>query len=205
MTNSTDTYDRKSAKRVFAAEYSDVSHTFKEGDQDRDPKYALLPSGDRANRLFIVGVVTEVEDISNDPDTTYLRARVADHTGAFYVYAGQYQQQAVATLLDVSQPSIISVVGKPKLYDPDDEDEVIAQVLAENVDPSDEKTRARWTLETIDHTLDRIESFDSGRDPQTAVEHYSPDLSDYIQMVEKVIESITTTDQPDESETSQPA
>ena len=57
---------REVAQRVFAGEFNDASYTFKESDDDRAPVYLLLPSGERANRVFIVGTLTETEDVGED-------------------------------------------------------------------------------------------------------------------------------------------
>ncbi|MDY7082565.1 MAG: DNA-binding protein, partial [Halobacteria archaeon] len=46
---------REVAKRVFAGEFRDASHTFKESDDERAPSYLLLPTGQKANRVFVVG------------------------------------------------------------------------------------------------------------------------------------------------------
>ncbi|MFW6265140.1 MAG: DNA-binding protein, partial [Halanaeroarchaeum sp.] len=83
---------REVARRVFAAEFNDATYTFKESDDERAPLYALLPTGERVNRVFIVGTLTETEDIGNENE--YWRGRVVDPTGTFFVYAGQYQPEA---------------------------------------------------------------------------------------------------------------
>lgn len=44
---------REVAVRVFAREFSEATYTFQESDDDRSPVNALLPTGARANRLFI--------------------------------------------------------------------------------------------------------------------------------------------------------
>ncbi|MFB6177809.1 MAG: DNA-binding protein, partial [Halobaculum sp.] len=50
---------REVARRVFAAEFNDGSHSFKESEDERAPLYLLLPTGERANRVFLVGTLTE--------------------------------------------------------------------------------------------------------------------------------------------------
>ena len=71
------------------SEFNDVIYVFKESDDELAPNYALLPTGDRANRVFIVGTLTETTDVGSDSE--YWQGRVVDPTGSFYVYAGQYQ------------------------------------------------------------------------------------------------------------------
>jgi hypothetical protein len=49
---------REVARRVFASEFNDAAYTFKESDDERAPVYLLLPTGERANRVFLVGTLT---------------------------------------------------------------------------------------------------------------------------------------------------
>ena len=76
---------REVAYRLFAAEFEDADYSYSESDEERAPNYVVTPTGARVNRVFVVGVLTEVEEASED----ILRARVVDQTGAFVVYAGQ--------------------------------------------------------------------------------------------------------------------
>ena len=108
---------REVARRVFASEFNDSTYTFKESDDDRAPNYALLPTGDRANRVFIVGTLTETEDVGEENE--YWRGRVVDPTGTFFVYAGQYQPEAAAVLRDTEPPAYVAIVGKPRTYEPE--------------------------------------------------------------------------------------
>ena len=76
---------REVAYRVFADEFNDAHYTYAESDEERAPNYLVTPTGARVNRLFVVGVLTEVEEVSDG----VIRARVVDPTGAFVIYAGQ--------------------------------------------------------------------------------------------------------------------
>src|SRR5699024_10593186 len=105
---------REVARRVFAREFSDGSDTFKESDEERAPVYLLLPTGERANRIFFVGTLTETEDVGSDSE--YWQGRVVDPTGTFYVYAGQYQPEAASALREIEPPEYVAVAGKPRTY-----------------------------------------------------------------------------------------
>ncbi|MCK4929252.1 MAG: DNA-binding protein, partial [Methanosarcinales archaeon] len=82
-------YSREVAHRVFAQEFRDSDLSFKDSNDQYSPQYLLTPTGAKVNRMFIVGTLTEKEDIGTDAE--YWRARVVDPTGAFIIYAGQYQ------------------------------------------------------------------------------------------------------------------
>ncbi|RKD93345.1 RPA family protein [Halopiger aswanensis] len=158
---------REVARRVFASEFNDSTYSFKESDDERAPNYALLPTGDRANRVFIVGTLTETEDVGEDSE--YWRGRVVDPTGTFFVYAGQYQPEAAATLRDTEPPAYVSVVGKPRTYETED-GTVNVSLRPENIAVVDDDTRDRWVVETAERTLERIEAFQEWESEQEAPE-----------------------------------
>ncbi|MCZ7372687.1 MAG: DNA-binding protein, partial [Candidatus Methanoperedens sp.] len=103
--------DREVAWRVFAHEFNRSSLHISEGDE-RAPNYIITPTGVKCNRLFIVGVVTEVENIGKD--NNLWRARIADPTGVFTMYAGQYQPEAAIFLSELNIPAYVAVVGKAR-------------------------------------------------------------------------------------------
>ncbi|GAB7094679.1 RPA family protein [Halolamina litorea] len=148
---------REVARRVFAAEFNDASHTFKESDDERAPAYQLLPTGEKANRVFFVGTLTEKEDIGEDNE--YWRGRIVDPTGTFFVYAGQYQPEAASTLRDLEPPAYVAVVGKPRTYETDD-GTVNVSVRPESITVVDAATRDRWVVETAERTVERVAAFD---------------------------------------------
>ena len=98
---------REVAKRVFAGEFNDASYTFKESDDERAPVYLLLPTGERANRVFVVGTLMETEDVGSDSE--YWQGQVIDPNGdRFYMYAGQYQPDAASMLRELEPPASVS-------------------------------------------------------------------------------------------------
>ena len=171
---------REVARRVFASEFNDSTYAFKESDDERAPNYALLPTGDRANRVFFVGTLTETDDVGEDSE--YWRGRVVDPTGTFFVYAGQYQPEAAAVLRDTEPPAYVAIVGKPRTYETDD-GTVNVSVRPESIAVVDEATRDRWVLECAERTLDRIEAFREWEAEQEAPESGSTvPTNEYAQM-----------------------
>lgn len=168
---------REVARRAFAAEFNDASYTFKESDDERAPVYSLLPTGQRANRVFVAGTLTETEDVGEDSE--YWRGRIVDPTGTFFSYAGQYQPEAASALRETETPAYVSVVGKPRTYETD-EGNTNVSLRPESITVVDAATRDRWVVETAERTLERIEAFD-GADEYAAMAEtqYDPDLSVY--------------------------
>jgi RPA family protein len=185
------TPSREVARRVFAREFNDASYTFKESDDDRAPLYLLLPTGERANRIFLVGTLTETEDVGEDSE--YWQGRVVDPNGdTFFMYAGQYQPDAASMLRDLEPPAYVSVVGKPRTYETDD-GEVNVSVRPESITRVDEATRDRWVVETAERTIDRIQRFEESEADeyvQMANEQYDFPVENYRRMVVEALESL---------------
>ena len=93
--------NRETAWRVFAGEYNDSTLEASDGGE-RSPTYVVTPLGARINRLFVVGVLTDIENVGTEQGPMW-RARITDPTGTFHVYAGQFQPTAAATIAGVSR------------------------------------------------------------------------------------------------------
>jgi RPA family protein len=185
---------REVARRVFAREFNDGSDTFKESEDERAPVYLLLPTGERANRIFFVGTLTETEDIGSDSE--YWQGRVVDPTGTFYVYAGQYQPEAASTLREVEPPEYVSVAGKPRTYETDDGETNVA-VRPESITVVDDATRDRWVVETAEQTVERIQAFeaDTNEYARMVEERYELPLENYRREVVSALESLEEDDE----------
>lgn len=145
---------REVAHRVLAAEYDDTSLEYRESDEERAPNYVITPTGATINRLFVVGVCTTIEQVNEDT----LRARVVDPTGAFVVYAGQYEPEQVSQLETLSTPEFVAVTGKANAFSPDGSDDVLTSIRPESINVVDAATRDRWVLTAAEHSLSRIEA-----------------------------------------------
>jgi len=152
MSESEEVNRREVAYRLFAAEFDDADFSYAESDEERAPNYVVTPTGARVNRVFVVGVLTEVEQVNED----VVRARIVDPTGAFVVYAGQYQPEALAALESADTPSFVAVTGKARTFEPDDADVVYTSIRPESVSEVDAETRDRWVVTTAEQTVDRV-------------------------------------------------
>ncbi|WP_433626077.1 RPA family protein [Halomicrococcus sp. NG-SE-24] len=164
---------REVARRAFAAEFNDASYTFKESEDERAPVYLLLPTGERANRVFVVGTLTEKEDVGEDSE--YWRGRVVDPTGTFFVYAGQYQPDAAGMLRELEPPAYVAIAGKPRTFETDD-GTVNVSVRPESITVVDDSTRDRWVVETAQRTIERVAAFDDDANEYAAMAREQYDL-----------------------------
>lgn len=146
---------RESSWRVFAEEYasSTMEHS---GEGEKPVSYVVTPLGARINRMLVVGVVTEVEEVGEEGKPRY-RARMEDPTGTFYLSAGEYQPEAAASLSKISPPAFAAVVGKSRAYSPE-EGVTYLSIRPERIREVAGEARDNWVLETAKSTLVRIDA-----------------------------------------------
>jgi RPA family protein len=150
---------REPAKRVFAAEFREIVHQFRDGTDEWSPTYSLLPTGERCNRVCIVGTLTDVQ--KPEGENQFCRARVADPTGTFFVSAGSYQPEAMHQLEQLTAPLFVSVIGKPNIYNSQDGRHLVS-LRAEIIAQVDKDVRDCWLIETAERTLDRLKRPEDG-------------------------------------------
>ena len=147
---------RQPALRLFAAELAESKQTITEHieGRDYDSHYQLTPSGVKVKRVFMIGVLVEVDNVESSGN--YLRGRIIDPTGAFTVYAGQYQPEALRALSNFTIPCFVAVVGKTNAYRPDEKTTIVS-IRPETIVEIDAKTRDYWIKETVSRTIERVE------------------------------------------------
>src|SRR2546428_1188895 len=158
---------REVAWRVFASEYSDANLEM-DGGADRAPSYIVTPLGAKVNRVFVVGVITDVENVGSGIQPMW-RARVSDPTGTFHIYAGQYQPEAAATLSKLKPPVFGAIVGKSRIYSPE-AGTVVTSIRPERIKPVDEADRDHWNLETSRSPPERVDTTASAPDADPPTE-----------------------------------
>ncbi len=146
---------REMAWRLFAGEYNDATLEV-EGTGERAPSYVVTPLGAKVNRIFVVGVITDIENVGTDMQPMW-RARVSDPTGTFHVYAGQYQPEAAAALSKLKPPVFGAVVGKSRVYSPE-AGTVYTSIRPEVIKAVDERVRDFWILEACRSLRKRLDA-----------------------------------------------
>lgn len=179
---------REIAKRLFAYEFNHSTHKI-EQEGERAPTYILTPTGARCNRVFVVGVLLDKEEIK--PDSNFWRVRVSDPTGVFVCTAGRFQPDALEALMEIEPPEMISVVGKVNAYE--GESRTFLSLRPESITAVDREVRDYWVYETAKRTLERIENMQNDRGSQDialAWQVYSPKLTEYKEVVKKALKAI---------------
>jgi hypothetical protein len=155
-------FEREPARRVFAAELRECRYQFKDGEDEKSPTFVLLPTGERCNRIFLAGTLTEKQ--RQGDQNIFYRGRVVDPSGTFFVMAGSYQPEAMQQLAKIDTPAFVAVVGKPNLYQTPD-GAFLVSVRVESITVVDKETRDLWVLDSAARTLDRIDMFTTGTGP----------------------------------------
>ena len=209
-------YFREIAVRIFAKEFKDSDLVYREEEEQYAPQYVLTPTGAKANRVLISGVLTEVENIGTGLE--YYRARIADPTGTFTIYAGQYQAEAARFLSEAETPSFVTIVGKVTSFKTDDGNTVLS-IRPEYIQKADERDRNIWTAETAEKTYERIIAVEAqaaaiksggGSESQSekqnekqiksraeneniknAIEHYAAEFFEYRKMIVQALETVS--------------
>ena len=129
--------------------------------------------------------MTECEDIGIE--SPYFRARVADPTGVFFLYSGQYQPRATQFMseieIDLEKPPIVAVIGKPNVYET--EESSITSIRPEDIQIVDRETMESWIVDCAKQTLKRIEEIELGEkeDFVRAKEHYLTEPEYYKEVI----------------------
>ncbi|HOB38997.1 MAG TPA: glycerol dehydrogenase [Methanomassiliicoccaceae archaeon] len=200
---------REPAWRVFASEFNASTLGIK-GEGEKAPSYVVTPLGAMVNRLFIVGILTDIQNLGTEQEP-YWRATVSDGTDRFYIYAGKYAPEASSALAKIEPPSFVAVIGKSRTYS-SDEGKFYVSVRAEKVLSVDEGIKDNWLLETIRATLRRIDAMEEALQMETpsvqslvnlgfpasladgvvrAVEHYqNPDVNRFRGTVLEALEQL---------------
>jgi RPA family protein len=178
------TFEREPARRVFAAELRETRIHFREGDDEKSPTYVLLPTGERCNRVFLVGTLTEKK--KQGEQNMFYRARVVDPTGTFFIMAGSYQPEAMQQIARIEAPAFVAVAGKPNVYETPDGATLIS-VRCESITAVDKDTRDRWVLDCALATLDRIDRMGSTQYGERAQKEYATDPAVFRKMVAEAL------------------
>lgn len=199
---------REVAQRVFAAEYNDAKHTYKESG-DRSPSFVVSPFGAKVNRILLVGVLTSVESAGQTAGN--YKAQVVDPTGTFYLWAGQFEPEAAAQLADIHPPQVVAVVGKSRARETDTGATYVS-VRPETIRVVDKKDRDAWVLDAAKMSMLRLDAIREAQKLETptveklvelgypqgiadgvvrAIQHYGKaDIQKYALMVRDALETL---------------
>jgi hypothetical protein len=198
-------FKREPAVRIFAQELAAVELTAGKEDGEKadrfTPTYAFSPTGAKINRVFVCGVLTEVDEMETS-SASFIKGRLVDATGGVGIMAGQYQPEVAIALRDLAGklPAFVAVIGKPNIYKPKDGGCYVS-IRPEDVRVVTEQIVETWTAETAKQTLERIrrlkEAITSGKgsdEMKAVIAVYEPKIDDLKRMVMVAVGKATPTD-----------
>lgn len=191
-------FKREPAVRIFAHELSMTVLQLKKEENGRSdrfvPTYSYSPTGARINRVFVCGALTEIEEIDTQ-NTSFVKGRLVDPTGAITIMAGQYQPEVAATLRQLSDkiPVFAAVVGKLNIYKPQDGGCYVS-IRPEDLHIVTGETVDTWIGETAERTVERIKALKelmaAGKyieEQKAVISIYNPQIDELKQMVRVAI------------------
>jgi RPA family protein len=137
-------------------EFNQSKHEVRSEDE-YSPSYLLSPIGAQINRILMVGVMTDIQNVGSETQPIW-RAKITDPTGVFYVSAGKYQPKLAQTLSGLELMSFVAVVGKSRTYSPQ-EGTVYVSVRPESITPVDREARDDWLIDAAQSLKKRLDYF----------------------------------------------
>jgi RPA family protein len=186
--------ERELAWRVFAGEYNATTAQL-EPEKEREPGYLITPVGAKINRVYVVGVLTDVEKIEKNGNVNY-RARVSDRTGVFYIYAGQYDPNVINVLSTLEPPKYVAVIGKSRMYSPN-ENTTYVSIRPERIVEVDKSIRDNWLLDAAKSLKTRLEALTEAKSMEPPAVEKLEKLGFGPTVAAGIIESLKHYDQPE--------
>ena len=178
---------REVARRVFAKELMSSTYTLRD-ESEKSPLYVLTPLGLKCSRVFIIGVLTDMEERGEDGNI--YRIRVADHTGAFIGYIGKYQPEAYEAIEEIDLLTPVAITAKVRVFE--GETRKFVTLRPEMISVADPESKDYWVIETAVQTLKRIEEMKKGESDtaRLAMKIYNTDLEEYRRAVREAVEKV---------------
>ncbi|MDD1729513.1 MAG: nucleic acid-binding protein, partial [Methanospirillum sp.] len=153
----------------------------------------LLPTGERCNRVFLVGILAEKK--KSEGDAVFYQIKVKDPSGLFFVSAGSYQPEAMHQIASIETPTIegthtyVAVIGKPNVFKAPD-NRVLVSVRAESVAAVNKSVYDCWILDAATRTLERLDTEGESPDLVKAKEIYTQTSDVWRRMVHEALKAI---------------
>ncbi|MGB8216252.1 MAG: hypothetical protein WCE94_03030 [Candidatus Methanoperedens sp.] len=178
--------------RMSMLELMGTTIQLQSGEKDSyQPSIFLSPTGVEVNRVLVAGVAVEKEDVGSD--NPFWRLRVVDPTGASFIYAGQYQPEAMKAIQKLDVPSFVIVSGKLAHYTPEQGGETIVSIRAESIATVSLDTRDHALADIAMHTANRIKEAKGNKNVQCYYGNYdfSTLAKSLTELLNQVLEDAT--------------
>ncbi len=181
-----ETFKRTPTIRMLAAEVRDTTVELQSGGDQYSPTIFLSPIGADVNRVLIAGTAVEKGDVGSD--NSFWRVRVADPTGAIFVYAGQYQPEAAKVIQKLEVPCFVIVSGKLAHYTPEQGGDTIVSIRAESISSVNIEARDLALADISHHTVRRLQEVKKNEKVKENYPNY--DYSAFTQTISTLLDQI---------------
>jgi RPA family protein len=193
---------REVARKIFGRELLETTLTYKKGSDPKAPGFVLTPTGCEANKLYITGIVTDIEKVNDDP--VNYKLEIIDAAGKFYAYASQFKPQALAAVQKLAAketPCYIAMTAKLSISPgKNDPTKLFKNINVLAINEVDDATYIAGSIAAFDATVERLNTL---ADPanelgKKALETYQTNVGEFKEMLSSVVADI-------ERRTSKPA
>ncbi len=181
-----ESFKRNPTIRMLATEVRDTTVELQSGGDKYKPTIYFSPTGAEVNRVLIAGTAVEKEDVGSD--NSFWRVRVADPTGAIFVYAGQYQPEAAKVIQKLEVPCFVIVSGKLAHYTPEQGGDIIVSVRAESIASVSIERRDLALADIAHHTVKRFLEVKKNEKVQDNYPNY--DYNTFVQSISTLLDQI---------------
>ncbi len=181
-----ESFKRTPTIRMLAAEVRDTIVELQSGQEQYSPTIFLSPTGAEVNRVLIAGTAVEKEDVGSD--NSFWRVRVADPTGAIFVYAGQYQPEAAKVIQKLEVPCFVIVSGKLAHYTPEQGGDTIVSIRAESISSVSIEARDLALADIAHHTVRRLQEVK--KNDKVKENYPNHDYSTFTQTISTLLDQI---------------
>lgn len=194
---------REVARKVFSRELLETTLTYKKGSDPKAPGFVLTPTGCEANKLYITGILTDIEKVNDDP--VNYKLEIIDASGKFYAYASQFKPQALAAVQKLAAKDettcYIAMTAKLSISPgKNDPTKLFKNINVLAINEVDDATYIAGSIAAFDATVERLNTL---ADPanelgKKALETYQTNVGEFKEMLSSVVADI-------ERRTSKPA
>lgn len=138
------TFKRSSVTKLLIVELTKTTHALPKSEEQYEAQTYLSPTGRTIAKVMICGTAIEKEDVGKD--TSLWRLRISDPSGTVQIYAGMYQSEAAAAIVQLDIPCFVTVVGKVHIYEPESGSHIVS-IRPDSVTIIDGKTRDDFILD----------------------------------------------------------
>lgn len=155
---------------MTASAVQSARRTVQPGEDERAPKYAVLPTGSLVNRAVVAGVLTNIDLKESDAGNDVAHIQITDQAGdTVWAYpTKEYNTEVYNELRALEEndeealPIWVVVVGKPSPFQTEEDGDWLASLDIEAMNHVNQATVTAVQQQGADAVADMVEAFQAG-------------------------------------------